>query len=40
VLSDGCAAFKAEVHERSIADLSTIGPVMTCAEARALVEVA
>ena len=38
VLSDGCAAFKAEVHERSIGDLSTIGPVMTCAEAQALVE--
>jgi nicotinamidase-related amidase len=38
VLSDGCAAFKPEVHERSIADLSTIGPVMTCAEALALVE--
>ncbi len=38
VLSDGCAAFKPEVHERSIADLSTIGPVMTCAEAQALVE--
>lgn len=38
VLSDGCAAFRPEVHERSIADLATIGPVMTCAEAQALVE--
>lgn len=33
VLSDGCAAFKPDVHDRSIADLSTVGQVMTCAEA-------
>lgn len=33
VLSDGCAAFRAEVHEAAIADLSTVAGVMTCAEA-------
>jgi len=30
VLSDGCAAFKAEVHDTSISDLSTVSQVMTC----------
>ncbi len=35
VLSDGCAAFRAEVHETAIGDLSTVSAVMTCAEARA-----
>ena len=33
VLTDGCAAFKQEVHETAIADLSTIAAPMTCAEA-------
>ena len=33
VLSDGCAAFKPEVHQTAIADLSTVSTVMTCAEA-------
>jgi ureidoacrylate peracid hydrolase len=34
VLSDGCAAFRPEVHEAAIADLSTVATVMCCAEAR------
>ncbi len=38
VLSDGCAAFKPEVHDRAIADLSTVGQVMTCAEALTEIE--
>lgn len=33
ILSDGCATFRAEVHENAIADLSTISTAMTCAEA-------
>ncbi|MEM1431465.1 MAG: cysteine hydrolase [Pseudomonadota bacterium] len=33
VLSDGCAAFRPEVHESAIADLSTVGEVITCADA-------
>jgi nicotinamidase-related amidase len=33
VLTDGCAAFKPEVHATAIADLSTIAAPMTCAEA-------
>ncbi|MEM7269649.1 MAG: cysteine hydrolase [Pseudomonadota bacterium] len=37
VLSDGCAAFRAETHDGAIADLSTISEVMTVAEAQALV---
>ncbi len=35
VLSDGCAAFSHEVHDRSIGDLSTVCSVATCAEAAA-----
>lgn len=38
VLSDGCAAFRREVHEAAIADLSTISAVMSCAEATAAVK--
>lgn len=38
VLSDGCAAFKAEVHETAIADLASISVVMSCAEALAWIE--
>ena len=33
VLSDGCAAFRSEVHDGAIADLGTISDVMTVAEA-------
>ena len=40
VLSDGCAAFRPEVHEAAIADLSTVGEVITCAEAIARIEAA
>ncbi len=35
VLSDGCAAFSRDVHDRSIGDLSTVCGVATCAEAMA-----
>ena len=35
VLSDGCAAFKRQVHETAIADLATVSTVLTCAEALA-----
>jgi nicotinamidase-related amidase len=38
VLSDGCAAFRAEVHETAIADLATVSTVMTCVEARGWIE--
>lgn len=37
VLSDGCASFRAEVHETAIADMGTISDVMTVAEALAWV---
>ena len=40
VLSDGCAAFSQATHETAIADLSTVGKVMTCAEAQAMIEAA
>lgn len=33
VLSDGCAAFRPEVHETAIADLATVSRVMSCTEA-------
>lgn len=32
VLGDGCAAFKPEVHEASLADMGTVAKVMSCAE--------
>jgi len=38
VLSDGCAAFKSDVHDTSIRDLSTVSQVMTCDAALALLE--
>ena len=38
VLSDGCAAFKPQVHETAIADLATVATVLTCAEALAWIE--
>ena len=37
VLSDGCAAFSPEVHERAVGDLSTVAGVMTCAAATSLI---
>lgn len=37
VLSDGCAAFSRETHERAIGDLSTVARTLTCAEASALI---
>ena len=37
VLSDGCAAFSAETHERAIGDLSTVARTMTCSEAATLI---
>ncbi|MCK0100717.1 cysteine hydrolase [Pseudohalocynthiibacter sp. F2068] len=40
VLSDGCAAFSQATHDSAIADLSTVGKVMTCAEAQGLIEAA
>lgn len=33
VLSDGCAAFKPEVHAAAMADLATVSTVATCADA-------
>ena len=33
VLSDGCAAHDSDVHNRAIADLSTVAQLSTCAEA-------
>ena len=38
VLSDGCAAFKPQVHVTTIADLATVSTVMTCAEALLWIE--
>ena len=38
VLSDGCAAFKRQVHETAIADLATVSTVLTCVEALAWIE--
>ena len=40
VLSDGCAAFSPETHQRAIGDLGTVARALTCAEALALVEAA
>ena len=37
VLSDGCAAFSRETHERAIGDLSTVAKTMTCSEAADLI---
>ena len=34
LLSDGCAAFKPEVHEATLISLGSITPVLTCAEAK------
>ena len=35
-LSDGCAAFSPETHDTAIKALSTVGDIMTVAEATAL----
>ena len=32
VLSDGCAAFKQEVHDTSLADMANVAQVLTCAD--------
>ncbi|MDJ0944857.1 MAG: cysteine hydrolase [Kiloniellales bacterium] len=32
VLSDGCAAFRPEVHEAALADLATVATIVPCAE--------
>lgn len=32
VLSDGCAAFRQEVHDTALADLGTVAQVLTCAD--------
>lgn len=40
VLSDGCAAFSQATHDSAIADLSTVGKVITCAQAQIMIEAA
>ncbi len=37
-LTDGCAAFNAEVHDATLISLGTVTHQMTCADAQALVE--
>lgn len=36
VLSDGCAAFRTEIHETSLADMTTVAQVLKCADFSAL----
>jgi len=38
ILTDGCAAFSREPHERAIGDLSTIARPLTAAEAARMIE--
>ncbi|SFM07435.1 cysteine hydrolase family protein [Shimia aestuarii] len=38
MLTDGCAAFKPEVHEATLLSLGTVTQQMSCAEALALIE--
>ena len=38
LLSDGCAAFRPEVHDATLLSLSSLGAQMTCAQATALLE--
>jgi ureidoacrylate peracid hydrolase len=38
LLSDGCAAFRDEVHEATLISLGSVTAVMTCAQARTLLE--
>jgi nicotinamidase-related amidase len=40
MLTDGCAAFRAEVHEATLISLGTVTHQMTCAEAQAMIEAA
>ena len=40
MLTDGCAAFRAEVHEATLISLGTVTQQMTCAEALAMIEAA
>jgi ureidoacrylate peracid hydrolase len=40
VLSDGCAAFRTDVHETALADMSSVVSVRTCAQAIELIEAA
>jgi nicotinamidase-related amidase len=37
MLTDGCAAFRAEVHEATLISLGTVTHQMTCAEALAMI---
>ena len=37
VLSDGCAAFSQATHDSAIADLATVGNVITCAQAQSMI---
>lgn len=37
VLSDGCAAFSQATHDSAIADLATVGKVITCAQAQSMI---
>ncbi|WP_137701583.1 cysteine hydrolase family protein [Marimonas lutisalis] len=38
LLTDGCAAFKPEVHDATLISLGSLGSQMTCAEAAAMLE--
>ena len=38
LLSDGCAAFRQDVHEATLASLGTVTAVMTCGQAQGVVE--
>ena len=40
LLSDGCAAFRDDVHQATLISLGSITPVMTCANATAMIEAA
>lgn len=40
VLSDGCAAFRQEVHDTSLADMANVAQVLTCADFAAAVTAA
>lgn len=40
LLSDGCAAFKDEVHEATLTSLGSVSDVVTCAEAIKMIEAA
>ncbi len=38
ILSDGCAAFSAQVHDQSLSDLSTIAKIIKCNDALKIIE--